>query len=446
MNLEEALSYLDDHARREGADAFDIVAGESDSSGIEIFRGKIKSTEISGSRGIGIRLFRSGHPGYSFTEKLSPDALRQTLKDALDQCVVTDELKLELPEPSSPADIDLKQYDSRLDDFDLEAMKDLGLRLEKETLSGEESIENVPYLGVSRSRGRSLFLNSLGHSFSRSGASMGAYVGAVARRGEIRKMGMYSNGGRRADSPYVEPAFMAAHARERAVEMLEARPADGGEYPAVFSHRVSGRLLAMFNSPFSAENVQKGQSRLKDRLGEKIASEALSIRSDPHIPEYPGSRLFDDEGVPTRPLQVVENGVLLTYLHNLESAARDGLPPTGTGNRGYSGKAGAGYANMIVAPGERSLEDLLQSHSRCLYVVKLEGGAGCSAISGEISIGIQGFLYENGTMVHPVDRMTLNINYFDLLPRIEAFSSEYSDSFSSVKTPDMLIDGAYFAA
>ena len=177
---------------------------------------------------------------------------------------------------------------------------------------------------------------------------------------------------------------MADRAVERAVELLGAKPARAGTLPVVFSNRVSGRLMSMFSSPYYAENVQKGQSRLKDKLGESIASEELNINCEPHLPEVPGSRLFDGEGVATAPRAIVRGGVLNAYLYNLEAAKRDGVPAAGNGARGYSGKAGTGFSNLIVPLGNQSLEELLAAYPRCLYVTKLEGGAGCSAISGEI--------------------------------------------------------------
>jgi PmbA protein len=185
--------------------------------------------------------------------------------------------------------------------------------------------------------------------------------------------------------------------------------------------------------------VHKGQSRLAGKLGQTIAPDFFNLTSDPHLPEWPGSHLFDSEGVITRRLRVVENGALQTFLHNLESAKKDGVPPTGTGSRGYSGKAGTGFANYVVDKGARTLDDLLNAHASCFYVVKLEGGSGCSSVSGEISIGAQGFWVEQGKIVRPVDRVTLSGNFFELLPKVEAFSNAWSDSFSSVKVADTLI-------
>ena len=165
----------------------------------------------------------------------------------------------------------------------------------------------------------------------------------------------------------------------------------------------------------------------------------------PPIPGAPGSHLFDGEGVVSQPLGVIEGGVLKTYLYNLESAKKAGVKPTGTGSRGYSGKAGTGFANFIVDPGTRSLEDLLSAYPECLLITKLEGGSGCSAISGEISIGAQGFWYERGKRIKPVDKVTLSSNFFELLLAIRGLSRDYSDAFSSVKVPDILVESMYVA-
>jgi PmbA protein len=284
--------------------------------------------------------------------------------------------------------------------------------------------------------------NSNGVAYSSRSNVVSAGLGVVARQGESKKMGVYSNGGR---SFSFDPKFMAAKAVERAVELLGAESVKSGRYPVVFSNRVSPSIMSMFGSPYFAEAVQKGQSRFAGKVGQSVAVPSLNITSNPHIPGAPGSQLFDGEGVVSQVLKVVEGGVLKTYLYNLESARKAGVKPTGTGSRGYSGKAGTGFSNFIVDPGDQGLEDLLSAYPECLLITKLEGGSGCSAISGEISIGAQGFWYEQGRRVKPVDKVTLNSNYFELLQAIRGISRDYSDAFSSVKVPDLLVESMYVA-
>jgi PmbA protein len=321
-------------------------------------------------------------------------------------------------------------------------MKALGLELEALARAADARIDNIPYLGVSRSGGMSMVRNSNGVDYSSRSNVISAGIGVVAKQGESKKMGVYSNGGR---SFAFDAKFMAGKAVERAVDLLGAEPVPSGSYPVVFSNRVSPSILGMFSSPYFAEAVQKGQSRLAGKIGQTIAVPQFNLSSQPHLPGMPGSHLFDGEGVLTRPLEVVKDGVLKTYLYNLESAKKEGVAPTGTGARGYSGKAGTGFSNFIVALGDKSLEELLSAYPQCLLVTKLEGGSGCSAISGEISIGAQGFWYEGGRRIKPVDKVTLNSNYFELLTAIRGFSRDYSDAFSSTKVPDLLVESMFVA-
>jgi PmbA protein len=438
----DALDFISAEAKRLGADRFDAVAGESESMGLELFEGKVKSTEISNSRGIGIRLFKGKRPGFAFTEKMSREAITQTVKDALSHTLLTDEVEMDLPFPEILPDIDLKSYNPELEEVGLDRMKALGLELEALAREADPRIDNIPYLGASRSSGMSMVRNSNGVAYSSRSNVVSAGLGVVARQGESKKMGVYSNGGR---SFSFDPKFMAARAVERAVELLGAESVKSGRYPVVFSNRVSPSIMSMFGSPYFAEAVQKGQSRFAGKVGQSVAVPSLHITSNPHIPGAPGSHLFDGEGVVSQVLKVVEGGVLKTYLYNLESAKKAGVKPTGTGSRGYSGKAGTGFSNFIVEPGDRSLEDLLSAYPECLLITKLEGGSGCSAISGEISIGAQGFWYEQGRRVKPVDKVTLNSNYFELLQAIRGLSRDYSDAFSSVKVPDLLVESMYVA-
>src|SRR5690606_14286604 len=106
LNPSDAIDFMCAEARRQGADGFDAVAGESESMGIELFEGKVKSTEISNSRGIGIRLFKDKRPGFAFTEKMSREAIAQTVKDALSHTLLTDPVEMDLPFPETLPDID----------------------------------------------------------------------------------------------------------------------------------------------------------------------------------------------------------------------------------------------------------------------------------------------------------------------------------------------------
>lgn len=444
MELEEAAQFVLEEGKRLGLGSFDLIATDSEDIGIEVFQGRITSTETSRSRGVGIRVFNNSRPGYSYSERFSKQALSQMVRDAMDQTEITDPVDIELPSPQALPNLDLKHFNPELESLGFDWMRKLGLELDEAAWASDSRVENVPHVGVGKSRSQSLIANSKGIFVKKESNVAYTGTGLVVASGENKKMGSYYRSGR--DLSQFDPKQIAKEASLRGTELLDAKPLSSGVYTVVLSNRISAQLIGMFSSPYFADSVQKGQSRLLGKLGKEIASPIFNIYCEAHIPDYPGSRLIDAEGIPTSArTTVVEKGVLGAYLYNLESAKKDGVPPSGHGVRSYSGRAGTSFSNLIVPKGEKNRADLLSSANHCIFVTKLEGGAGCSAVSGEISIGIQGIYYKNGEPQHAVDRITMNTNYFDLLHKIGGISNEYSDSYSSIKVPDLLLEEIHIA-
>ncbi len=443
MTPHNALDYICEEAKRNGATQYDALAGQSESIGVDLFESKVKNTEITVNRGIGIRLFIGNKPGYAYTERFSKDSISQTVRDAVNHAKISDPMEVDLPSDAILPDIDLQTWNADLQDVDIVQMKELGLEMEAISKNAHPLVENIPYLGVGRTSGFSIIQNSNGVRFEVKGNAISAGIGVVACQGESKKMGVYSNSER--DFKKLDPTYMSNTAVERAVELLGARPVSGGPMPVVLSNRISPQIFSMYGSSFCAETVQKGQSKLEGKVGQQIADSALHLVCDPHIPGAPGSRLFDGEGVVCQPKGIIENGVLCGYLYNLESANKEKKQSTGHASRDYSGQVGTGFSNFLVAKGEKSLDDLLTAYPKCLYVTSLEGASGCSSVSGEISIGIQGFLYEQGQRVQPVEGVTMSSNFFDMIRQIKGLSCDYTETRSSVKVPDTLVETMFLA-
>ncbi|TGM06301.1 TldD/PmbA family protein [Leptospira barantonii] len=443
MNLDQSVEYVLDVCKKKGLDQYDLVGSESKDVGIELFRKRVSNTELSNSRGIGIRLIQSGNPGYSYSEKLSEEALTQMVEDAVSQAKISDALDIDLPGPSELPKIDIRSYEESLESLGFEWLKSTGEKLDDLAWSVGDKIENVPYSYAGKTWSRFILANSNGLFHSEKSNLVSAGVALVATDGKTKKMGGFTRSG--LDLDRIQPEYIVSTAAERSMALLGAKSIPSGSYPIVLSNRISPQIFGMFSSPFSADSVQKGLSRLDGKIGAQIASSNWNVYCDPHVRDYPGSRLLDAEGVLTRKKAVIENGVLQTYLYNLESAKKAGVAPTGNAVRSYGGRVGTSFNNYVVPKGDKTLEELLKSVPECIYVLKLEGGSGCSAVSGEISIGVQGIYYKNGMPVHPVDSITMNLNFFDLLFRIDGISNEYNDSYSSIKVPDILIREASIA-
>ena len=437
MNYIEAMEWSCHFARQSGAEQCDIIYSSSSSEELEVFEGKISKAEASSSLGLGLRLFSQQRPGYAYTQKLDKDCLRQMVVDAMAHCELADPVQIELPEKAPLPEIELGKWNDNLEKLSFLEMKEFCLTMESLARSGHREIVNVPHAGVSKGSSAMALMNSRGLLLESKSNMVSAYVGAVAQRGDQKKSGSFGNGGR--DWLTLDPCKLASEAVVRATELLGAKSIPSGILPIVFSNRVSGSLLGMYMSSLSGEQVQKGQSRFAHQCGKTVASEVLSLSCKPHLVGQPGSRRFDSEGVLCKKSDLIINGTLLEFIHNLESAAKAGVTPTGHGSRGLRGRASVNFSNLVMAKGSSELSQLLDAHPRCLYVTKLDGGSACSGVSGELSIGAQGFLVEHGQLKQAVDAITINGNFFELIQNIQACSNAYQDVWSSSKFPDILV-------
>jgi PmbA protein len=437
MNIDNALELMNQCAKESKADQFDIIAGASEDCSVKVYKGKVKETEISSSQGIGIRLFRDGKPGYSFTRRFSEEAIRQCVKDAADLSQFSAAVEFTLPTAAPVNNLELELWNEDLENITSAELLELSFHIEKEAENSHKLVENVLTSAAGKSASKFYLLNSNGLTWNSRRNSTMAGVSLVAAKGKIKKTGNKYKGTRNFTD--FDANLIASIAAEKAVDLLDAKPTEAGTYPIMFDHHMSAGIIKPFMSALYANTVQKGQSKLKDKIGEVIAGKCLSIYNDPFIAGMPGSGLIDSEGSPAQKFDVIKDGKLLTFLYNLESAQKAGKDSTGSGKRSYTGKAGTAFDNLFVKKGNRTRQEILNSLDKCLLVTKFEGSGIRSAISGEISLGIQGFLYEKGVKVQAVDRVTISGNYFDLFKDISEFSSEFNDSFSSTKVPDMLI-------
>ena len=435
MNIIDAVSCMCDLAKSE-AEQFDIIASTSHSEGLSVFQGQVQNTEISDSVGLGIRVIKGGRPGYAHTERLTKEAIAQTIKDAVCHTQWTEKVDIELPAPVKIPD-DNPNYNPALESLTLADVKDFCIELEKETFARSAEIKNIPYLGADLNRDFSIVANHKGLFYTDKGNSVSVGAGAVAVRDGVSKLGNFVKSSR--DWSEISMAEIADKAAAYATELFGAKKIEGGKIPVVFSERISGRIMSMYASPFVAESMQKGTSRLAGKLGAQIASDKLSLVSDPLGANFSHKMYFDSEGSLTRRVDVVKDGVFNEALYNLETAAKDGCASTGNGARDFGSKMSTAFWNMLVPAGNATTADLLKIFPKCLLVARLEGGSGCSSVSGELSIGAHGFWCENGVIQHPVDGVTLSGNFFDIIQNIVGIGNEYYNPFSSVKVPALAV-------
>ena len=158
-----------------------------------------------------------------------------------------------------------------------------------------------------------------------------------------------------------------------------------------------------------------------DRLGEMVAGAHLSIIDDPTNPEAFGAAGYDSEGVPTRPVRMIENGKLARFLHNVQTGRRSGTGTTGSAVRaGYRSTPGVGARALHFEPGSAPPEELLRRAEGGLFVQSITGlGSGASPVTGDFSVGADGLIIRDGALAEPVREVTVASTFQRMLGDLE---------------------------
>ena len=222
---------------------------------------------------------------------------------------------------------------------------------------------------------------------------------------------------------------------EKAVALLGAQPCDSGEYEILLSNEASASLLAPYLMMFSGEMVQRNMSLLKGKVGEVVGNSKITIVDDPFMKKSTKSGAFDDEGVATSYKELIKDGVLTGFLHNLKTAKKGNTKSTGNGFL-----KGISPTNFYIKPGEVKYDNAVKAMKKGLIITDLAGThAGANPISGDFSLQASGFLVEDGKIVRPVALITVAGNYLTLLKDVTGVCDDLKFNFRYIGSPSIKI-------
>ena len=201
-----------------------------------------------------------------------------------------------------------------------------------------------------------------------------------------------------------------ASARSSASIRARSRP---GAYPSYSTGRVAGSLVGHLASAINAAAVARKTSFLKDKLGDRLFKPGIHIIDDPRRLRGLRSRPFDAEGVMTKRLAVVEDGVLTSWFLDSATARELGLVTTGHAQRGVSSTPSPGPSNLHLSAGTVTPDALMADIADGFYVTDLIG-MGVNQVTGDYSRGASGFWIENGKRTYPVSEVTIAGNLIDM--------------------------------
>lgn len=407
-------------AKSRGFEAADLVISSGHSLSANVFHGQIESYTEENTIDATARGIINGKLGACITEKFDKD----TIPFMIDSIEKTARV-IETDDPviiykGSKKYHRGNYYDESIFNVPFEEKKNILLEIEKKLFAYDKRINEVAGVSYSESSVEETLTNSYGLKLKikKSDFSIMAQI-TVKEKEEIRSEYAVFAGNNLKE---FNVDLFVKDLAEKALKKLGGTQCKSKKYPVVFNPECSVTLLRAFLSSTNAEDIQKNSSLFIGKLGQQIASKKLTVIENPLVKNI-FFNYFDDEGVAINKKEIVKSGVLKTYLYTLETAAKDGVEPTGNGYRG-AGKASAGLGYLIVKPGRKSEEEIISNIKEGVYLTDLEGlHAGMNARSGNFSLQTQGFMIRDGKIAEPLALITVSGNLLEMFNNIKDIGS-----------------------
>lgn len=431
-------------ARKAGAEAADAMAVSGTSLSIDVRGGQLEQAERSEGIELGLRVL----VGRRQASVSASDVSDRTVAEMAERAVA---MAREAPEDphaglADPAQL-AQGWDLAALELDDPAPEPDPAALQADALRAEAAARDRPGISqvdqASAGYGRRAFHLAASNGFSGGYARTGRSVSCVAITGTGTAMERDWAAEQRlwqADLP--DPAEVGALAAERALARAGGRKPRTGACPVLFDERVAASLIGHLLAAVNGTAIARGSSWLRDALGTPVLPAGLSLHEDPHRPRIGSSRPFDAEGLPTRPRDIVADGVLTGWVLDLATGRKLGMPSTANATRGTAGPPAPSTGNITLTPGTASRDNLIRDMGRGLLVTSLIGSS-VNPTTGDYSRGAAGFWVENGQIAWPVNECTLAGNLRDMLLRIQP-ANDARDHLST-RVPSLLVEGLTLA-
>lgn len=432
--LEDAVAHALEFAKSR-CDAAEVAVNKSTGISVSTRQSEVENVEFNSDGALGITVYHQQRKGSASSTDLSPEAIERTVQAAIDIANYTSE------DPcAGPAEKSLLAFEAPdLKLFQATALSpEEAIRLasiaEMSALNADSRIVNTEGGSFNGHYGVRVFGNSHGmlQSYCSSRYSMSSCV-IAEHNGDMERDYAYTIG--RSVDALKSPEWVGQECARRTLARLSPRKLPTMKAPVIFASEVATGLFGHLVGAISGSSIYRKSSFLLDSLGKQILPSWLTINEQPHLIGGLASSPFDSEGVRTTERNIVEDGVLQTWLMTSYSARKLGLQSTG-----HAG----GIHNWRIAGQGLSFDALLKQMGTGLVVTELMG-QGVSGITGDYSRGASGFWVENGEIQYPVSEITIAGNLKDMWANMVTIADDIETRSNiqcgSVLIPEMSIAG-----
>ncbi len=428
-------------ALKAGATAAEAMVAESHDSSISIRHGVVEELERSESRAVGLRVFAGQSSATIAGSVLNKDARQKLAERAVamaklappdsfagladPQQLTTLQLDLDLVSKTAPTPAELKKL--------VEQTEAAGLGVQGISKSGGAG-------GSSSSSATALaFSNGFEKGWQRT--AYGLSISLIAGEGTDMVRDYYGSSANHFED-VESPHHIGTKAAERTVKRVNPQKLQSQSVPVIFDRRVAASLLGHLSGAINGSAIARGVSFLKDKLGQQIFNQSITIVDDPLRLRGFASKFFDGEGLPTQRRNFIDKGVLTSWVLDLRSARQLGLQSTGSAARGLASNPSPSTTNMHMEVGTQNPEEMIRALSKGLLITEFIGSS-INGATGDYSRGASGFWIENGEVKFPVSEITVAGNLIEMFKHLTpANDLEFR---SSTNAPSCLVEGMTIA-
>ncbi len=411
--------------------SFDVDRGFS----VDVRNGDVETIEHHTGQSLGLSLYKDQRVAHVNSSEVSTKACEQLFQKALSIVSYTEQ------DPCAGlADRELMAFD--VPDLQLYHHWDMTPTVAIEQALGCEQIALQADSRISQSEGVNISSYDGEHWYGNSHDLLVNYKSSL-HSVTCSLIAQNKDGGMQRDYDYTKARnanalrdydSLAKTTAHNTVSRLDARQIPTGNYPVIFNHRVAKSLLGHFVSAISGSALYQQSSFLCDAMGKKLFRDDVTISQQPHILSAIGSSAFDSDGVKTREINYIDQGVLTSYALSHYSARRLDLQTTGN--------AGGVY-NCVLEMPTVSFDDLLKQMGTGLLVTELMG-QGINIVTGDYSRGAFGYWVENGEIQHAVEEITIASTLQNMFAGLTLMANDIDHS-SSVLCGSVLVDNMQVA-
>jgi len=437
--MEEEIKKAIDFVVSKNAKYADIRLEKGYATVIELRDDVFREMSYGIDQGMGVRVLYKNSWGFSSSNDIAKPCIKDTFEDALNigRALSLSESDKKL-KPAEAEAIKIADAEPRNDYFKLKPKinpEDVGIEEKKRLVKEAYKAANkhTPYIKTVSilyldGYEEKVYANSDGSYIVMETPAVFMRVRAVARKGSVLQEGVESIGAV-AGFEVIEdenPEVVGVKAADKAVRLLDAELPPAGEFTVIMDPKLTGVFMheALGHSA-EADHVLYGESILKDKLGDEIAYEGLTVADDPTIENSHGYYKYDDEGMESKRTEIIKNGVLVSYLHTRETSGRlEAMPTSNARAADYSEVPLVRMSNTVIEEGGWGFEEMREDMPFGIYAKGMRGGQ-VDTIKGEFQFSAEeAFLIEKGVLSKRLKNVSLSGRTLDVLKNIDAVGND----------------------